>query len=579
MVSKTPQFDSKIKEILDSLEPGERTCALTGEKWVMDEEEISWYRKFNVPPSVMHPHTRWQLAIGQYVGYQWWWHKHLETGEPLLSTTHPATGLKVLPDNEWYDKDFSSAGREYDSQISFFEQYRKLQLDVPMTATRNFKETENSIAAVSSGAINSYFTMGGTTKNDVFTMNSVSENSCLVNWCANAKDCFMVAATNNVFNSKYVLDSEDVMNSQFIYSCKDVEHCFFASNQSHKKYIWFDEQLTEGEYKKRIKEIDLSCRSTLKKYEQEYFQWLNETVIWPEANRINAPGCTGEYLMDCKNLVHSYACSYGVQNGYWVIHNYNDAEDNAFFVGGPTCSEIYYTVSSMKSSQIKFSSYLNQCRQVEYSMNCLNCEYCFGCAGLNRKKYHIFNKEYDEDEYWQRVDELKCAMLEQGEYGEFFPMSFSPSYQPYGGAAMYLLTEDNEYKQLGALEFDPESCGAVGQDLERATNPTPSSEAPDSIDDSPDQWIGKPLLDQKNNRLFTYLKPEVEFYKKHRLPLPEEHFIHRLMKLNSMSNGALFEKRECANCNNGVEIAKNKLFPDRNIYCKKCYLDYLEVNG
>tara|TARA_Y100000031_G_C8210687_1_gene380770 strand:+ start:1384 stop:1509 length:126 start_codon:yes stop_codon:yes gene_type:complete len=41
-MDKTPNYDVKVKTILDALEPGERTCDLTGEKWVMDEEEISW---------------------------------------------------------------------------------------------------------------------------------------------------------------------------------------------------------------------------------------------------------------------------------------------------------------------------------------------------------------------------------------------------------------------------------------------------------------------------------------------------------------------------------------------------------
>ena len=39
-MSKTPNYDAKVKTILDTLEPGERTCELTGEKWEMTEEEI-----------------------------------------------------------------------------------------------------------------------------------------------------------------------------------------------------------------------------------------------------------------------------------------------------------------------------------------------------------------------------------------------------------------------------------------------------------------------------------------------------------------------------------------------------------
>ena len=41
-MSRTPHYDAKIKVILDALQPGERVCEFTGEKWMMDEEEIFW---------------------------------------------------------------------------------------------------------------------------------------------------------------------------------------------------------------------------------------------------------------------------------------------------------------------------------------------------------------------------------------------------------------------------------------------------------------------------------------------------------------------------------------------------------
>lgn len=575
-MSHTPNFDAKLKTILDTTQPGERTCKLAGKIWTMTDEEVGWFKRFRVPPSVMHPHTRWQLAIGQYVGYQWWWHTHPETGKPLLSTTHPATGLQVLPDEEWHARDFAKKGRNYSVGAPFFEQFRKLQLDVPMTATRNFTKVENSIAAVSHGAVNSYFTLAGNDRDSIFTINSESERSCLVNWSVNIQDSFMVADASDVYNSTHVLDSAEIRDSHFTFFSKDLEKCFAASNQNHKKFIWFDEQLSEGEWNARMAQVDLSCRSKLKEFEQKFVNWLNTKVVWPEAIRINAPGCTGEYLINCLDLVHSFACAGGVRDGYWVIHNYAKSENNAFLVGGAACTDNYYSVSNTECSQVKFSAYLQQCHEVEYSMNCIDCEYCFGCVGLKYKTFHIFNKGYGETEYWKRVDELKCAMLDRGEYGEFFPLSFSPSYQPYGGPRMYLLTEDHEYKTLGALEFDPESAGALGETLAQTQNPTPTSQVPDCMSDNPDAWIGKPLLDVKNGRRFSYLRPEVEFYKKHRLPLPEGHFIDRMMNLNLMLNGALFVQKSCGKCAKIIEVAKNKMFPDRIVYCLPCYHAFVE---
>src|SRR3989338_9235185 len=106
-MSHTPNYDAKIKAILDNLKPGERVCELTGEKWMMTEEEIGWCRRLNVPPSVHSPRARWMFLTHFGTGYQWWWNKHFDTGEPVLSFHHPASGIRVLTDKEWFARDFS----------------------------------------------------------------------------------------------------------------------------------------------------------------------------------------------------------------------------------------------------------------------------------------------------------------------------------------------------------------------------------------------------------------------------------------------------------------------------------------
>ena len=100
-MSHTPHYDEKIKVILDALQPGERVCVVTGEKWIMDEREIDWYRKFNVPPSHYSPLTRMRLLTNTFSGGQWWYNRHAETGKPIICGIHPGTGVRVLPDKEW----------------------------------------------------------------------------------------------------------------------------------------------------------------------------------------------------------------------------------------------------------------------------------------------------------------------------------------------------------------------------------------------------------------------------------------------------------------------------------------------
>src|SRR3989338_10468327 len=95
--------------------------------------------------------------------------------------------------------------------------------------------------------------------------------------------------------------------------------------------------------------------------------------------------------------------------------------------GGGGGMERMYEIVNAAVYDIKFSHYVRQSsHSVEYSINCINCEYCFGCVGLRSKKFCIFNRQYSEDEYWNLADEIKTRMLERGEDGEVFPILISP---------------------------------------------------------------------------------------------------------------------------------------------------------
>ena len=40
-------------------------------------------------------------------------------------------------------------------------------------------------------------------------------------------------------------------------------------------------------------------------------------------------------------------------------------------------------------------------------MLCTDCNYCYGCVGLDRKEFHILNQPYSRREYFEIVKHLK----------------------------------------------------------------------------------------------------------------------------------------------------------------------------
>ncbi len=575
-MSKTPQYEARVKAILGGLTPGERVCAMTGEKWMMDDEEISWYRKFNVPPSPFSPKARlWHLAANGWSAYQWWWNKHPETGAPVLSYVHPASGIKVLPDKEWFAKDFSNVFLEPAVEQPFFEQFRTLQVQIPVNATRNVKEPENSIATVSAGDVNSFFVQASRTRDCVYTIDCMDAENCVeCSGCESIQECYRVGHSQRMFRCGFANECIDCQSSSFIFDCRNCEFCFGACNQRNKKYLWWNEQLTKEEWEKRIAEITPGNRGWLEAQKERYLKMVGSEAVWPEHFNSQSEGSIGEYLLRCANCRYSF---FGLdsQDNYYAFGFYNAR--NSTFCTSIVGDNNYQSGTNGESSNTKFSNSLVRCDDLEYSFNCYDCTHCFGCVGLRHKKFCILNKQYTEAEYWKKVDEMKCAMLERGEYGKPVPTKYSFSYFPESGPAMYLAAKQEDWDAVGMQKFDASAEGAFGAVREGAR---PAADVPENIDDlDPAVWSGVPIEDAEEHRPFTLLAPEIAFYKEKRIAPPRTHFISRMRELIWMQNTGLFEKATCSACKKELTVAVNRTFTKRNLHCYECYLKYLSQRG
>ncbi|EKD33417.1 MAG: hypothetical protein ACD_76C00034G0003 [uncultured bacterium] len=579
-MSHTPNFDKKIQQILDATKPGGRVCALTGEKWFMDEEEIGWYKKFNVPASRLAPLTRWWCQTGFFLGYQWWWNKHAKTGKPILTFVHPATGIRVLPDKEWFEEDFVSAGRAVDFKLSFFKQMRELQLAVPMLSDRNAQEPINSISKFSMGDVNSYFVMFTKSRNTLFSGWSFDVENCseLFN-TSFVTNSFNIADSHHIHNCRFVRLSSNCLNSMFLFDCRNCEFCFGATNKRNKKYLWLNEQLSKDEWERRYSKIDMRSRLRLDEMVLQFRQ-LVQDAIWPENFNEKAIDSIGEYLTNVTRVSWGYSCLDGVHDVKNVNYGKGDSYDSADCSGLVDSNNCYYSVNSVRSSQIKYSYSCQDSQKLEYCMQCMNCEDCFGCIGLNRKKFCLLNKQYSEQDYWKLVDEIKCVMLSVGDYGEFLPLSMSTGYFPEAGARFVGAPKTIGVEKLGALDFDPNSEGAIGMELSQAKDIIQVSEVPDNINDiDSNEWVGKAVFDPDFKRRFSYLRPEIEFHKKMGIALSRKHFISRFQSMIEELNNGRLETDNCSNCENEIIVANSLSYPNRTIYCKPCYLQHIEQNG
>lgn len=578
-MSHTPKFDAKMKAVLDALTPGERTCALTGEKWMMTDEEIGWYKKFNVPPSPLSPFSRWIVLHNFSTGYQWWWNKHAETGKPVLTFHHPGSGIRVLPDVEWFEKDFSSIHIDWDASRNTFEQMRELQLNVPLIATGSFKIPENSVSLVSMGDQNSYFTLACESKDSFFATILLKGEECSEMVSVNtASQCHQVTHSRRVHGCRYVRESHDCIDSAFLFDCRNCESCFGATNQRNKKYLWFNEQLTKDEWLRRRKEVDLSCRDVVEEWSSRFVVLLKDDAVWPENFNEKSIDSIGEYLTESTNCRYCYNLEPGAVDNYWVAWG-GISNGNAFTIGAfQGASHCYYSMNAGKSSGCLFSSRVIGCDGCEYCFASYHCKNCFGCFGLQRKQYCIFNKQYTEEEYWQKLDEIKCTMVDRGEYGQFFPPSMASSWKELSGAHLYCLVPLEQLSTFGVTSFEQCADGACGPDLAGSEILTPE-QVPNCIREIDDSWTKRPIFDPVANRRFAFLKPELDHYRKFGIAPPNAYFVRRMSGLHEQMQAAAFETRPCAKCGKELMTSKIAAHPDRRVYCKDDYLQYLEERG
>ena len=573
-MSQTPNYNQKVKVILDGLVPGERVCPISGETWTLTAEDIERYRAWGVPPPTYSPTIRMKELAGWGAGIDLWWKPHHLTGKPILSGLHPDAPSPVMTDKEWYEKDWGiEQGLDANSEAPIFDQIKPLFERVPYPSL-SAHGSINSIGCGMVDCVGCYMAFGTkSTKDSWYTIRN--------SYCERTMDCAYMLRAENVFasaksvacnNCIQIFECNQCINSVFLFDCQNCEDCFCSSNLRRKQYVFMNQQLSKGEYERRLTEIDLSSTTQFEHWKQKFRQLVAEDTVWPENFNVNVQNCVGEGMMDClRSSGFLMANATDVRDGWNIF----DSEHLDTVVISYNSNDCYYTSVALNAHNVKFSFVADYASNCEYIMNCYNCEYCFACVGLNRKKYCILNKQYSETEYWRKLDEIKCAMLDRGEYGKFFPAALAPLGIKYGYAYVLAPFTADELKKLGGRDDDP----IAGMRFSPYDVNAPTSnvaDVPDRIADVSEDWVGKQFFDTEANRRFAVNQQELAYRKEHGYPFPRRHYTERLKDLVASCNGPIQEPAVCEMCDKSIMTSQSSVYPKRTIYCKECYYSYID---
>lgn len=411
------------------------TCLFTGHSFEISSAEEEFCRKNDIPFPVLSRRERFK----EMLVFRNRPHLHTTTcgysNKPIFSCIPPEKGFQVYDVEIWQsDKwDALQYGVDYDFSRPFFEQYYELLKRVPIP----------NLSVISGLSENSDYTNGITgAKNCYLVFGAAANEDCMfskyINHCKDTLDCIMAYhcqlcyQCNDVtrcYNVKYATHCSDCSDSSFLFNCQSCRNCFGCVNLNSKEYHFYNEPLSKAAYEKKLKEINLGSYTSVQEESLKFSKFHSSFPIKFIHGKHNQ-NCTGNYVYNSKNCTDSYLVfeSEDLENCLWI----ENGKSSLFHCMYGHGSELIYNSISCgdQSYNLKFC---NDCWQSAHDMEyCMFCSYgaahCFGCVGLKRKSYCIFNKQYSASEYHELVRRIKAHMRSTREFGRFFPGYISPFY-------------------------------------------------------------------------------------------------------------------------------------------------------
>ena len=135
----------------------------------------------------------------------------------------------------------------------------------------------------------------------------------------------------------------------------------------------------------------------------------------------------GNHNLDCKNcyLVYASFSNENVSYSQGVV-NVKDSFDLYSVMKSEQCYEDILCASVYRTH---FSYDSDECLDSMFLTSCLGLQHCLGCINLRHKKYYIFNKQFTQKEYEEKVAEYDFGSYKilnkfKGEYADFLQMEF-----------------------------------------------------------------------------------------------------------------------------------------------------------
>ena len=576
-----------------------KQCQNCKKEFKIESEDFSFYEKMQVPPPTFCHLCRAQRRLTYRNERKLFRVKDVFTGEDIFSLYPQESGKKVTTREQWFGDswDATEHAREYNFSETFFKQFFELEKQIPIYNLNTTFLVNSPYSGNSSYLKNCHLCFNSNGSDDCMYGNGVdSSKNCVDNsHVKNSELCYECFWLENCYQCYFTNMSESSRNLYFCRDCIGCNDCFGCTNLRQASYRIFNKQYTKEGYQNEINKFNLNSKKGIAEARVKVRNFWNMYPVKSHQGLKNV-NSTGSYVSNSKNVNDSYLIREGENMRYCQYLQVPKTKDSYDTSNWGANTELNYETMEcgLNSYNNKFSSNCwPSCVNIEYSMNLFSCSDCFGCVGLKKKQYCIFNKQYTKEDYEILVEKIKRQMNEipyvdkQGlvyKYGEFFPIEFSR--QGYNNTVAFqhfpLSKEEAQNKNYPWIEVPRGEYKITKKAIE----------SPELIDDV-DESIFKEVFECENcKNAFRILENELIFLRKEKLPLPNScHDCRYQRRVSDRLKIQLYE-RSCMCAGDADETGKYKntvshshkespcgerfktgYSPDNNeiVYCEKCY--------
>mgnify|MGYP003429237621 FL=1 len=499
-----------------------RICQNCKQDFLIEPDDFSFYEKIKVPPPTFCPECR---MIRKYL---WRNERTLyrrncdKTNKSIVSIYSPDSPYVVYDISEWWGDSWDSKdyGIDFDFTRPFFEQFKELQIKVPRPALLNMNNINSEFSNHTSNSKDCYLcTSALHSENVMYSSNTIpAKNACDIYRsegssnenlyeCINVHDCY---------NCQYCFLIENSFDCYYSFDLKNSSNCFLSYNQRNSSYVFRNIKYSKDEYFEKIKEFNLKSFVDREKLYKEWTGIIYDKALHRSELIESSVDCSGNFVFNSKNSKYIFESEKIEDSKYmYVTAKIKDSFD-VYHAGGDACELMYECDAIKGSSNIIFVHMCYDSTNISYCDSCHSSNELFGCVGVKKGSYMIFNKQYSKEEYFELKEKILTHMKNTGEYGEFFPANLSPfSYNETQAQVYFPLTKEEAIQK--SFKWNNSLPGTYGKET------ISPEDLPDNIDDIDYSILKDVLKCIVSGRNYNIVNQEFEFYKSNNIPIPRLH--------------------------------------------------------